>query len=129
MKKLVYTGKDSYFYYIRKGSIIHSKHGMKTFSDCIDSYVLRARKLEELNQPFHANFTRLRLYLQLAKAYHWFEGNPEYVEELNRLKAIFDAEYPAMMSFKGNSMKQKMRLWLLHISPKMHEMVYGKKRK
>ncbi len=129
VKRLVYTGKDSYFYYIRKGSIIHSGHGIKTYSDSVDSYVLRARKLDELNQPFHANFTRLRLYMQFGKAYHWFAGKPQHAGELKRLKAIFEKEYPAMMSFKGTPFKQKIRLWLMHISPRLHEMVYGKKKK
>lgn len=126
VKRLVYTGKASYFYFIRTGSIMQTPYRLQS-TDIIDACDLRAQKLEVLGQAKHANLARLHIYSQLALAYAKLDRKlPENAARLKQLQAIYEQHYPSLMRYRDNSRKQKLRLWLLHKSPSLHSIIYGK---
>ncbi|MDY0177207.1 MAG: glycosyltransferase [Lentisphaeria bacterium] len=127
VKRLAYTGKDSYFYRIRPGSIMQNEYKLKC-TDIIDALDLRARGLDKLQQPQHANMARLHLYSQLSVAFAELDSKkPENLQRLKEIKAIYDQHYPSLMQYPENCRKQKLRLWLLHKLPRLHNRIYTTK--
>ncbi len=125
--RLVYTGKDAYFYFIRSGSIMHSVYSIR-FTDIIDAVYERAEALDRMSQPVLANEARLFIYSQTAVAYAQLDlkdtGNRA---RLGELKTIYENCYPFLMADEALPAKQKLRLWLLHVSPSLHTALFGRK--
>lgn len=113
VKRIAYTGKNSYFYYIRNNSIMHTAYCLKS-THIIEACDARAEMLDKLQQAFHANEARLHVYSNLKQAMAKLPRNiQENKERLSFLKSIYLKHYPAMMAYPGNSFKQKVHLWLL----------------
>lgn len=124
VKKLIYTGKDSYNYFVRNDSIMHAEYRLKC-TDIIDGCDARARKLDELGQTFHATKARLHIYSQTALAFAKLSPSvPEKALRLAEIKAIYDRHYPMLMTSKDVSGKQKLRLRLFRFSPRLHNWLY-----
>ncbi|MGN0172215.1 MAG: glycosyltransferase family 2 protein [Acutalibacteraceae bacterium] len=127
LQKLVCTGKDSYFYFTRHDSIMHSAYTYRAV-DIVDAVYARANKLEELGQPRLANEARLVVYSQTAVAYARLDRKDEQNRaRLAEATAIYRECYPKLMADPLISKKQKLRLWLLRRLPSLHTQVFGKR--
>lgn len=125
-KRICFTGKNSYFYFIRSESIMHQRYQLK-FTDIIDALELRIKKIEEIGLTELANDNRQFIYSRVAVAFA--NLNPEIQENKNRLKEvkdIYDKEYPVLIRETRNP-KQKFRYWLLYKFPNFHSKLFGNK--
>ncbi len=124
IRRLAYTGKNSYYYFMRESSIMHSSFCLKS-TDIIDGCDERAQMLERVNQPWHANMARLHIYSNLSLAYKYLnQKEPQVVSRLAELQDIFARHYDALMAYPENGLKQRFRIWLLHHYPNVHKMLY-----
>ena len=126
ISRLVLTGKNTYFYYIRPDSIMHQEYKIQ-FTDIIDAIELRVKKLEELGLQDIANDNRVFIYSRVAVAFANLDASvPENKKRLNEIKRIYDSEYPKLMKTAPNA-KQKFRYWLLKHFPNIHSKMFGSK--
>ena len=121
--RIAYTGKNSYYYFIREGSIIHTAYCMKS-TELIEACDARAQMLDRVNQPRHANMARLHIYSNLAEAYKKLPKDATSKARLAELQGIFGRHYDALMSYPENGMKQRLRIWLLRHCPRLHSLLY-----
>lgn len=123
---MVLTGKCSYFYLVRNGSIMNSKYNIK-FTDIVDAVYDRAKWLDSIGQNKLANETRLFVYSQVAVAYaHIDKKNSEYLKRLNEIKIIYDECYEKLIRANYIGVKQKVRLFVLKKMPLVHTVLWGK---
>lgn len=123
IKRIAYTGKNSYFYFIREGSIIHTKYCLKS-TELIEACDARARMLDKLQQPRHANMARLHMYSNLALAYKHLPNDPQCKAHLAELQEIFARQYDALMAYPENGWRQRLRIWMLRHFPHLHKLIY-----
>lgn len=125
INRIVLTGQNTYFYFLRSDSIMHQEYKL-AFTDIIDAIELRSKKLEELGLYHLANDNRVFIYSRVAVAFANLD--PSILENKKRLddiKAIYDEEYPKLMN-STNNIKQKFRYWLLKYNPNLHTKLFGK---
>ena len=124
-KKIVLTGKDSYWYRARPDSIVGRKQYTNQYFDFIEAVYCRARFLERKNvQPYG-----LEACLSLYAAYANAEKNIEKSENtkvcFQQSKKEFAWAYGRIMKQGKNiGMKQKIRLMLLRYFPRIHSRIY-----
>lgn len=124
-KKIVLTGKDSYWYRARPDSIVGRKQYTNQYFDFIEAVYCRARFLERKNvQPYG-----LEACLSLYAAYANAEKNIEKSENtkvcFQQSKKEFAWAYGRIMKQGKNiGMKQKIRLMLLRYFPRIHSKIY-----
>lgn len=124
-KKLVLTGINSYFYFIRSDSIMHQEYNL-AFTDIIDAIELRIKKLEELGLEKLANDNREFIYSRVAVAFANLDSSIDVNNKrLDEVKKIYDTEYPKLMKLTNNP-KQKFRYWLLYKFPNIHTKLFSK---
>ena len=124
-KRLVLTGKNTYYYQIREDSIMHQEYKL-AFTDIIDAIELRVKKLEELGLQDLADDNRVFIYSRVAVAFANLDPSVfENKKHLDEIKAIYDEEYPKMMK-TTNNIKQRFRYWLLRNNPNLHSKLFGK---
>ncbi len=124
---MVLTGKVSYFYLVREGSIMQSNFSIR-FTDIIDAVYDRAKWLDEINEPALANDTKLFVYSQVAVAFaHLDKKKPEHKKRLEEIKHVYCSVYKDLMKSGQNSAKQKLRLFILRYFPKVHTVIWGKR--
>ena len=120
IRRLAYTGKNSYYYFIRQGSITHTDYCFKS-TELIEACDERAQMLDRVKQLRHANMARLHIYSNLALAYkHLNLKEPQVTARLTELQAIFARHYDALMAYPENGLKQRFRIWLLRHYPNIH---------
>lgn len=125
--RMVLTGKNSYYYFIRKGSIMNTNYDIK-FTDIIDAVYDRARWLDSLGQEKLADETRLFVYSQVAVAYaHLNKNNIEHKKRLSEIKKVYDECYDILKKSKIIGWKQKVRMSILRYEPSLHTILWGKK--
>ena len=126
INSMVLTGKCSYFYLVRNGSIMNSKYNIK-FTDIVDAVYDRAKWLDSIGQNKLANETRLFVYSQVAVAYaHIDKKNSEHLKRLNEIKIIYDECYEKLIRANYIGVKQKVRLFVLKKMPLVHTILWGK---
>ncbi len=124
---MVLTGKNSYYYLIRSGSIMHTEYSIK-FTDIVDAIYDRANWLDKIGQKKLADETRLFVYSQVAVAYaHLDKNNDEHFKRLKEIKLIYNKCYNKLKKSKQVSMKQKVRLFVLKNIPSLHTALWGRK--
>lgn len=127
IESMVLTGKNSYFYLIRNGSIMNSEYNIK-FTDIVDAVYDRAKWLDSIGQKELANETRLFVYSQVAVAYaHLDKKDCEHLERLNEIKILYDECYGKLIKAKQIGWKQKVRLFVLKNMPFLHTVLWGRK--
>ena len=123
-KSVVLTGRDSYYYRCRRGSILDGGYSKKYF-DFMEAVYLRATFLDENNIHEYADEAYLHVYSSLSNAYHNLDRNSE---ELNSLFAIaknrYNKVFNRLMKDKHFNIKQKIRFILLRYSPRLHCKIY-----
>lgn len=106
---------------------MHSDYSVR-FTDIIDAVYERAQALERLSQPALADEARLFVYSQTAVAYaHLDRHDEKQAARLGEVRDIYAACYPKLMANRNVSFKQKLRFWLLYVSPPLHTVLFGKK--
>lgn len=124
---MVLTGKNSYYYLIRSGSIMHTEYSIK-FTDIVDAIYDRANWLDKIGQNKLADETRLFVYSQVSVAYaHLDKNNDEHFKRLKEIKLIYNECYNKLKKSKQVSMKQKVRLFVLKNIPSLHTALWGRK--
>jgi len=123
----VLVGRNTYYYLIRRGSIMNSEYNIK-FTDIVDAVYDRALWLDSIGQKKLADETRLFVYSQVAVAYaHLDKKNSSHVKRLREVKAIYDRCYGTLMNSGYIGKKQKLRLFILKHTPSLHTLLWGKK--
>lgn len=126
VNRLVMTGINSYYYFLRADSIMHQEYKL-AFTDIIDSIELRIKKLEQLGLQDLADDNREFIYSRVAVAFANLDSSvPENKKRLDEIMGIYRSEYPKLMK-STNSSKQKFRYWLLKNNPNLHSRLFGKK--
>ncbi len=124
---MVLTGKNSYYYFVRRGSIMNSTYNIK-FTDIVDAVYDRAKWLESIGQKRLANETRLFIYSQVAVAYaHLNKKDSMHLKRLNEIKVLYDESYKELIRSDYIGWKQKVRLFVLKNIPSIHSLLWGKK--
>lgn len=124
---MVLTGKSSYYYLVREGSIMNMKYNIK-FTDIVDAIYDRAKWLESIGQNALANETRLFVYSQVAVAFAYLdENNEEHEKRLKEIKNIYDECYEKLRKSKQIGWKQKIRMFVLKNNPSAHTVLWGRK--
>ena len=125
--RMVLTGKFSYYYFMRQGSIMNSEYRIQ-FTDIVDAVFERAQWLDRIGQKSLADETRLFVYSQVAVAYaHLDRSNTEHAKRLNEIKIIYDACYPVLMRSNQIGWRQKTRMFILKYMPTLHTVLWGKR--
>lgn len=124
---MVLVGKNTYYYLIRSGSIMHSEYSIK-FTDIVDAVYDRAVWLDSVGQKQLADETRLFVYSQVAVAYaHLDRKNSQHLRRLNEIKKIYDECYVYLIKADHIGWKQKVRLFILKNTPALHTVLWGRK--
>ena len=127
VKRLVYTGEDTYYYFLRQGSIMRTDYTPR-FMDIVEACYLRAESLEKLGQPTLANEARMFVYSQAGVAYaHVDRKDAAAVARLCEVREMFEKCYPSLMADRTISKMQKLRIRLLKICPWLHTQLFGKR--
>lgn len=123
---MVLTGKSSYYYQVRTGSIMNMKYNIR-FTDIVDAVYERAEWLDGIDQKDLANETRLFVYSQVAAAYANLDrNNGEHRKRLREIKKLYDESYEKMKRSKQIGWKQQVRMFILKYSPSLHTVLWGK---
>lgn len=123
-KRVVLTGKDSYYYRSRRGSIISEGYNKKYF-DFIEAVYLRAVFLDKNNVHKYADEAYLHLYSSLVNAYKNIEINGhEEKSLLGKSKDKYDEIFKRIIKDSHFNLKQKIRFFVLRYYPKLHCKIY-----
>ena len=126
VNRIVLTGRVSYYYLVRSGSIMHSEYDIR-FTDIIFAIKERYEWLESIGQQKLANEARMFIYTRVAVAFaHLNPGIPEHKRKLKEIKAIYDDCYKILIK-ENIGLKQKIRLWMLYRIPLLHTKLFGRK--
>ena len=124
---MVLVGKNSYYYLIRNGSIMHTQYNIK-FTDIVDAVYDRAKWLESIGQQKLADETRLFVYSQVAVAFaHLDKNNSTHLQRLKEVKAIYDECFAKLIRADHITWKQKVRMAILKYAPSLHTVLWGRK--
>lgn len=124
---MVLTGKNSYYYLVRNGSIMNMDYNIK-FTDIVDAVYDRAKWLDRIGQRRLADETRLFVYSQVAVAYAQLDkNNNEHIKRLSEIKILYDECYEKLKKSKQIGWKQKVRMFILKNNPSLHTVLWGRK--
>lgn len=119
--KVAYTGKNSYFYFIRSGSIMNSTYTIHS-TDIVWGYHNRARFYDSKKEYRLADDAYLWVYSRTAVAFsHLDKSIKENAEKLKEVKKLYNSDIIRMVLFSSFSLKQRLRCLVLLISPTLHE--------
>ena len=123
----VLAGKETYFYLIRKGSIMHMEYSVR-FTDIIDAVQSRLKWLESKGHTKFANETRQFLYSQSAVANARLNRNDSAEKaRLREVMEIYKQVFPKLMADTGISAKNKLAMRTLRYAPRIHARLIGRK--
>ena len=126
VNRIALTGKVSYYYLIRSGSIMHSEYDIR-FTDIVFAIKGRYEWLDSIGQHELANDARMFIYTRVAVAFaHLNSEIPEHKRKLEEIKTIYNDCYKTLIK-ENVGLKQKIRLWLLYRIPSLHTKLFGRK--
>lgn len=121
---IVLTGKDSYYYRCRRGSILDGGYSKKYF-DFMEAIYIRATFLDKNNIKQYANEAYLHIYSSLSNAYNNLDSNSDELKPLfDEAKNRYNKVFKRLIKDNSFSIKQKLRFILLRYSPKLHCRIY-----
>lgn len=124
---MVLTGRNSYYYLVREGSIMNTEYSIR-FTDIVDAVYERAEWLDRIGQKKLADETRLFVYSQVAVAYaHLDRSNQAHSKRLSEIKALYDECYESLIRSAYIGWKQKVRMFTLKNYPSIHTVLWGRK--
>ena len=124
-KRVVLTGQDGYWYFIRKGSIINQRKYDKKYFDLIEAVWIRAQFLVKHNIQSYGNEACLSLYAAISNMEKNINSLEKYDDEINLARERYDFAYKTLMKKDAKTkIKQKIRLILLKYFPKLHSRIY-----
>ena len=127
VNRAVYTGKGTYLYYQRQGSIMRTEYSPR-FMDIVEACYERSQAMDRMGQPKLANEARLHVYSQAGVAYaHVDRRDAKAAARLKEVRAMFDECYPSLMADATLSQKQKLRIRALKVWPWLHTQLFGKR--
>lgn len=127
VNKIVFTGKENYYYFIRKDSIMHTAYTARNM-DIIEAISLRAKAMERMGQPELAIEAKVFTYSQLSAAYAFLDRNDrEGIKRRKEYVRLYRSYYPELMKSKKNNWKQKTRMTILLLCPLLHTFLWGKR--
>ncbi len=121
---VILTGKDSYYYRCRRGSILDGGYSKKYF-DFMEAVYLRAIFLDQNNIKEYADEAYLHMYSSLSNAYNNLDSNSDELKPLfDVAKDRYNKVFKRLIKDKNFNIKQKLRFILLRYSPKLHCKIY-----
>ena len=118
--RIVYTGKVSYHYFLRSGSIMRSDYSLHS-TDIVDAVYDRAINLERMEYLKDANEASMAVYTRAALAFKMLDRRVlENKKRLKEIKKLVKKRFPALMSNKDNSIYQKLRIIVFMLFPVWH---------
>lgn len=121
---VVLTGKDSYYYRCRRGSILDGGYSKKYF-DFMEAVYLRATFLDQNNIKEYADEAYLHMYSSLSNAYNNLDSSSDELKPLfDVAKDRYNKVFKRLIKDKNFNIKQKLRFILLRYSPKLHRKIY-----
>lgn len=123
-RSVILTGKDSYYYRCRRGSILDGGYSKKYF-DFMEAVYLRAIFLDQNNIKEYADEAYLHMYSSLSNAYNNLDRNSDELKPLfDVAKDRYNKVFKRLIKDKNFNIKQKLRFILLRYSPKLHCKIY-----
>ena len=114
---LAFTGKNTYFYFVRQGSIINKAYDIRN-TDLIEGLDLRVNKLRKMGYGDLADRQLPILFKQTAEALLRLKAKDETEKErLKSVKAICNRHYREMMRYDGFTAAQKAKITVFRFFP------------
>ena len=125
--RIVKTGRETYYYLIREGSIMHMEYDIR-FTDIIDAIEDRIAVMEEAGVQELAERDRLFIYSQSAVALSHLDryNEKEYVRR-QEVWRTYKKHFPKIMRSRAASVKEKILFLLLRVAPNIHSRFFGRK--
>ncbi len=123
--RTVYTGKSSYYYRLREGSIMSSPYSIHS-TDIVWGYHNRARFYDRKKEYRLADDAYLWVYSRTAVAFsHLDKSIKENAVKLKEVKKVYNSDILRMILFSSFSLKQRLRCLVLLVSPALHEKFFS----
>lgn len=124
-QKLVLTGKDSYWYLQRQGSILEHSQYTNRYFDFVEAVYIRAKFLIQHHIQPYGNEACLSLYAALSNAEKCIKKDAENKNKFKEAHRWYKYAYLELKKPGVNcSIKQKIRLFLLNYIPILHSHLY-----
>ena len=124
-ESIVLTGKNSYWYLLRQGSILGRPQYTNRYFDFIEAVYCRAKFLVENNVQPYGNEACLSLYAALSNAEKHIIKTAENAGCFRLAHEQYKFAYNTLMKVGTDcGIKQKLRLLLLNYMPKIHSRLY-----
>ena len=122
--KTAYTGKNSYYYRVRSGSIMNTKYTIQS-TDIVFGYYDRAKFYDRKKEYGLAEDAYLWVYSRTAVAFsHLDKSVKENADKLRQVKKLYNSAAARMILFSSYGIKQRIRCLILFVSPTLHEKLY-----
>ena len=121
---IAFTGKNSYYYYVRQGSIMNQTFDIRSL-DLVEGLDLRIRKLREMRCDELADQQLPFIVDRTMDAYFKLKAlsKPEKAR-LREIKTIFNRHYKEMLSCSGYTKAQKARISFFRYFPRFYGAVF-----
>lgn len=123
-KRIVLTGKDGYYYLSRGESILGQPQYTDKYFDFIEAVYERAVYLYRHNITTYGEEACLSLYAAVAKGEKYIPKSLQNAECFRKMWKWYHFSYKKMMSSPNITFKQKLRLFLLKYTPRVHCKLY-----
>ena len=124
-KKIVLTGYAGYWYRLRKSSILGEQKINEKYFDAVEAIWERTCFLIEKDVHPYAEEACLSLYVATANVEKYLTKNCSNTVKLHKVREQYKTAYDYLMTNKNTGIKQKIRLVLLKVIPKLHNRIYG----
>lgn len=122
---VVMTGKDSYWYLVRKDSIVGQPKYTDRYFDFIEAVWKRAKFLCEHNEQPYADCACYSLYAAFSDAEKNIKKTAENKEKFRKARMQYEFAYQSLKKHgKEVCLKQKIRCVILKYFPAMHSKIY-----
>lgn len=122
--KIVFTGKNDYYYLSRKDSILGKPKYSDRYFDFIEAVSKRMIFLLEHNIQPYANDACLSVYAAVANAEKYITKTNKNKKKFENIKVIYAIAFKKLIKLNSINIKQKMRLILLYYFPAIHNKLY-----
>lgn len=123
--RVSFTGKNSYFYFNRKNSIMNKKYDIRN-TDLVEGLDLRIKGLRKMQYDDLADRQLSFLFNATVEAFSRTQDPDDKTKaRLREVKSICDRYFLEMMNYKRFSQAQKMKILLFRYFPSIYIRVSG----
>lgn len=122
--KIVLTGNEGYFYFLRKESILGKPKYTDRYFDFIEAVYMRMTYLLENNVEYYGEEACLSLYAAVSDCEKYVIKTPENRDAIIKMYQYYRAAYKHLIKKANIDKKQKLRLIMLRYFPKLHSIIF-----